>query len=68
MSFKDKIRYAVRDGGVVDKALIWGFVATGLLALVDGELMLALYSLLVVLLIRRVGLLAKRLRDAGVEP
>lgn len=67
MSFKDKIRYAVRDGGVADKALIWLYVATGLWALVDGELMLALYSLLVVLLIRRVGFLAKRLRDAGVE-
>ena len=67
MSFKDKIRYAVRDGGVVDKALIWGLVAAGLLALVQGHWQNALTSLVVVQLLHRVGILAKRLRDAGVE-
>lgn len=68
MSFKDKIRSVVKDGGVADKALIWGFVATGLLSLVEGEWLFALTSLVIVSLFRRVGLLAKRLRDAGVEP
>ena len=42
-------------------------VATGLLTLVQGEWLFALTSLVIVLLFRRIGILAKRLRDAGVE-
>lgn len=68
MSFKEKVRSAVKDGGVVDKALIWAWVATGLLSLVQGDWLNALVSLAVITMMRRIGFLAQKLRDAGVTP